>query len=137
MTSKEYLRQYRTLDLRVNVKLTQIEELRSLAVRLSPTARFDKVGNVTDKVGRTVSRIVDLERELQNDIDELVQTGEKIRRAINSLTDERLKVILELRYIKGETWGEIAYVLNYDIRHVTRLHGIALRLIKDVLECPY
>ena len=137
MTAKEYLRQYRTLDLRVNTKLTQIEELRSLAVRLSPTARFDKAGNVTDKVGRTVSRIVDLERELQNDIDELVQTGEKIRRAINSLTDERLKVILELRYIKGETWGEIAYVLNYDIRHVTRLHGIALRLIKDVLECPY
>ncbi len=127
MTAKEYLRQYRTLDLRVNVKLTQIEELRSLAVRLSPTARFDKAGNVTDKVGRTVSRIVDLERELQSDIDELVQTGEKIRRAINSLTDERLKVILELRYRNGIRWEKIAFSLNYDIRQVFRLHGIALR----------
>lgn len=137
MTSKEYLRQYRTLDLRVNTKLTQIEELRSLAVRLSPTARFDKAGNVTDKVGRTVSRIVDLERELQNDIDELVQTGEKIRRAINSLTDERLKVILELRYIKGNRWDNIAFAMDYDIRQIFRLHGIALRKIKDVIECQY
>ena len=130
MTAKEYLRQYRTLDLRVNVKLTQIEELRSLAVRLSPTARFDKVGNVTDKVGRTVSRIVDLERELQNDIDELVQTGEKIRRAINSLTDERLKVILELRYIKGKKWEDIADMLNTELRWIYRLHGRALQVIE-------
>lgn len=130
MTAKEYLRQYRTLDLRVNVKLTQIEELRSLAVRLSPTARFDKAGNVTDKVGRTVSRIVDLERELQNDIDELVQTGEKIRRAINSLTDERLKVILELRYIKGKKWEDIADMLNTELRWIYRLHGRALQVIE-------
>ena len=137
MTAKEYLRQYRTLDLRVNTKLTQIEELRSLAVRLSPTARFDKAGNVTDKVGRTVSRIVDLERELQNDIDELVQTGEKIRRAINSLTDERLKVILELRYMKGDRWEDIADELNYDLRNVYYLHGTALQKINHFIEFHY
>ncbi len=120
MTAKEYLKRYRFINASVKSKLLQKEELRYYAQRLSPSARFDKSGNVTDKVGRTVAKIVDLERAIQSDIDELVAAGENIRRAINGIDDERMRLILTMRYINGDSWEKIARSMGYEIRHVSR-----------------
>lgn len=134
MTAKEYLKRYRFISASVRSKLSQIDELRYYAQRLSPSARFDKSGNVTDKVGRTVAKIVDLERATQSDIDELVTVGENIRRAINGIDDERMRLILTMRYINGYSWEKIAETLHYEKRQVFRLHGNALQKIKMSLN---
>ena len=134
MTAKEYLKRYRFINASVKSKLLQKDELRYYAQRLSPSARFDKSGNVTDKVGRTVAKIVDLERAIQSDIDELVAAGENIRRAINRIDDERMRLILTMRYINGDSWEKIAETLHTDLRWIYRLHGRALEKIELTIE---
>ena len=89
-----------------------------------------------------MAKIVDLERATQSDIDELVTVGENIRRAINGIDDERMRLILTMRYINGYSWEKIAETLHYEKRQVFRLHGNALQKIKmslnvTILMCYY
>ena len=60
MNAKEYLNRYRHINNYIDCKLEEVAKLRALATRLSPTARFDSSGNVSDRVGRSVAKIVDL-----------------------------------------------------------------------------
>ena len=39
-------------------------------------------------------------------------------------------MLLELRYLEGKTWDEIAKAMDYDLRWIYRLHGKALKEIE-------
>ena len=133
MTAKEYLKRYKIINDSINCRLEEIAHLRSIATRLSPTAMFDRAGNVSDKVGRTVAKIVDLENEINSQIDDLIVTREEIVHTISQIDDDRLKTLLMMRYINGDRWEKIAGRLGYTVDHVTkRLHPRALSKI-----CPY
>lgn len=58
----------------------------------------------------------------------------KVERLIALVPDQRQKDILRLKYIKGMTWEQVAYVMNYSYRHTTRIHGYALATICK--RCP-
>ena len=130
MTAKEYLKRYRTLNAYIDCKLEEVAQFRELSTRLSPTAMFDRNGNVSDKVGRTAAKIVDLEREIDREVDELVQVRSEIEEAIAAVDDERLRTILLKRYINGDKWEKIAVDLCIDLRWLYILHGKALQQIK-------
>ena len=42
------------------------------------------------------------------------------------------QLVLELRYLCFKSWEEIALQMGYDVRHVFRLHGEALKAISDL-----
>ncbi len=130
MTAKEYLNRYRRLNAYIDCKVEEVAQLRELATRLKPSAMFDKNGNTTDKVGRTVAKIVDLEAEINSQIDELIIIREEIVKTIEQVQDERLRAILTKRYINGDKWEQIAVDMSIDLRFIYRLHGRALQKIK-------
>ena len=43
------------------------------------------------------------------------------------MDDETEKEILRLKYLVGKSFDQIAVYLGYSYRHVTRIHGNALR----------
>ena len=50
--------------------------------------------------------------------------------------DRQLREVLELRYLDGATFEEIAEEMGLSVRHVLRLHGAALEKISvDVTQC--
>ena len=130
MTAKEYLSRYRRLNAYIDCKVEEVAQLRDLATRLTPTKMFDHNGNTTDKVGRTVAKIVDLENEINSQIDELIIIREEIVKTIEQVQDERLRAILMKRYINGDKWEQIAVDMSIDLRFIYRLHGRALQKIK-------
>lgn len=135
MTAKEYLLRYKRLNNYIDCKLDQIAQLRELATRLSPTAMFDKNGNVSDKVGRTVAKIVDLERVVDKQVDELVEIRSEIMRTISSVPDIEIRTMLEYRYINGWSWQKIATKMNYTRDHLTGyLHRKALRTVDEIIN---
>ncbi len=135
MTAKEYLKRYRTLNAYIDCKLEEVAKLRALATRLSPTARFDKSGNVSDKVGRTAAKIVDLESEIDREVDELVEIRSEIMRTISSVPDIEIRTMLEYRYINGWSWQKIAAKMNYTRDHLTGyLHRKALRAVDEFIN---
>lgn len=135
MTAKEYLSRYRALNSRIECKSDEIRHLRELATRLSPTAMFDKNGNVSDKVGSAASRIVDLERKIEGEASELVAIRDEITGTISAVEDERLRELLTMRYINGYGWQKIAFKMHYSVDHVAcYMHRKALRDVSKILK---
>lgn len=135
MTAKEYLNRYRYINASIDCKLEEIAGLRDKATRLSPTAMFDRNGNVSDKVGRSVAKIVDLETEIDREVDELVAAREEIMETIAKVGDERLKSLLTMRYINGYKWEKIALNMHYSHANVTQyLHPQALRIVGKIIS---
>lgn len=136
MTPKEYLEQAIYLDQRINSKLTQVENLRGLATKVTaiysdtPSGQHDN-----SRLEKTIAKIIDLENDIDKDIDRLVDLKKEITDTINQIPDPRHRTILEMRYLSFRTWEQIAVALDHDIRHVYRLHGEALKQIKFSERC--
>lgn len=123
MDVREILDKHREIDAVIDSKLEQISELKSLATKVTPSYSLEGKGNgVSDRVGRTVARIVDLENEINEEIDKLVGLQEQIRSMIELLDDYTLKTLLERRYLLHEGWETVADKMGYSSRHITRLH---------------
>jgi len=65
-------------------------------------------------------RILD-EKEINEDIDRLVDLKADIIETISQVDDPTGQLLLEMRYINGKTWEEVAMDLGFDRRWVLRL----------------
>ncbi len=73
MTAKEYLLKYKLAESEINIKIEQIKRLKDLAN--STTVSYGGVKSdrkSSDKIGEIVAKMVDLEDELMEKVDELV-----------------------------------------------------------------
>lgn len=137
MIAKEYLSQALWLDQRINSKLEQLETLRALAMKVTANLTEEKVSggnNTKSHMENTVVKIIDLENEINEDIDRLVDIKADIMETINQVDDPIKQIILEMRYINGKTWEDVARELRFDRRWVLRLHGGALKEIEGKLK---
>ena len=136
MTAKEYLRQYRDADDAINAKLDQIHRLRELATKTTHTLAKDRVraSGEQDKVAKIVTKIVDMEREVDECIDGLRSIKREVEDAIAQVPDGSQRKVLILRYINGLRWEEIAVRLNYHYRWVLELHGRGLQTVEKNME---
>ncbi len=134
MTPKEYLSRYRWLDAEINAKLEQREELR----RKAQTVGGDPGSGVRssqpyDRVGEITARIVDLEREINEDIDTLVDLQREIRQRIAEIPDEKQRTVLELRYINCLPFNEIADRMYYSPENIFILHQKGLKNLQCII----
>ena len=131
MTAREYLSQAFHIDQRINSKLSQVMRLRETATNctatLSDMPRPDSPNR--QRMADTICKIVDLEREINEDIDRLVDLKAEARKAINAVSDPVQQLILELRYLCFKPWSEIMETLGISETSVYRVHGEALKNI--------
>lgn len=130
MTTKQYLNQIRILDIRINHRIKQAEEIRQKAFMLSAVdTQKDRVQSSPD--GNTslrfIDRYVDMMRSIDKLIDKYVDLKDEIITKIDSIEDERYCEILYYRYVDGMLFSEIAEKMNYTVDHVWRLHRYALQ----------
>jgi DNA-directed RNA polymerase specialized sigma subunit len=136
VTAKEYLRQYLDADRAINAKLEQISKLRALATKTTQTLQPDKVQSSNEnKTEKIIAKIVDLENEVDAEIDRLVDIKTQVEAVIRQVPDATQRILLERRYIIGETWEQIAVDLHYSYMQICRIHGKALQKVEDVIEC--
>lgn len=129
MTTKEYLGQISRLNRMINNKLTEIAQLKDMAVSISATQSGERV-QITpnfDKIGTKYAKIDEMERKIDGMVDELVDKKEKIIQQIDSMEDENTYNILFARYIEKKTFEVIATEMKYSWRQVVRLHETALK----------
>lgn len=142
MTAKEYLNKIQVYRQAMQTHSERIEELYADAsglkaivydkdrVQVSPTNQMEIVFERIDaEAAKYVKARLRYEREVHKRIDQIGQ-----------LYNAQYAQVLTLRYINGKRWEEIACIMNYSFRHITRLHGQALAAFaskhKDVLLCP-
>ena len=131
MTAKEYLQQVKKCDSMIERKLEEIQSLRSMVTSISVALKDDVVqsGGASDKIGNTVSRIVDLENELNTNIDIFIDLKREVMNSIEALEDSRCTEILYKRYFQYKTWEQIACEMDLSYQWVCNLHGKALNAL--------
>lgn len=140
MTAKEFLRRARAIDRRVDESMERAERLRARleAGRMSAITGMPRGGGADWTV--TADRLIELERRINERTRELVRLKLAAIDAIRAVEEPRLAELLELYYIDGMTWEQVAERMGYEVRQIYRLHGLALmrvRVPKDVIVCQY
>ena len=129
MDTKTYLQQISRLDRMINNKLSEISQLRELAMSVSAVKNEERVQNTPnfDKIGTAYCKIEEMEEKLDKLIDEYVDKKNLIISQIDGIENETYYAILFERYIEKKTFEKIADEMTYSFRNVTRLHGRALQ----------
>lgn len=128
MDTKQYLSQIRRLDRQIQNKLSELYNLKMMASSISVSNDGERVqtsGN-KDQLGAVVSKVVDMEKEVNRMVDLFVDTRKRIISQIDSMDDIDSYDILSMRYVSGKTFHEISEKTNWSIRKVFSLHGKAL-----------
>ena len=136
MDAKTFLNKARVINLEIDSKLKQTQDLRNLVMNITTTIS-DMPGSPsrnTDKMERIIAKIVDMEHKIDEDIDSLVDLKDNIQSCINSLDDAEYRVLLTERYINFEDWEKIALTMHYTTRNIHLMHGRALRLVQEHLD---
>ena len=130
MTAKEFLRRARRVDRRVDEATERVDRLRAKleAGRMSSITGMPR-GGAQDWTA-TADKLIELERRVNERTRELVRWKLMAMDAIDLVDEARLREVLELYYIDGFTWEQVAQRMNYDVRQVFRLHGKALQKVK-------
>lgn len=79
-----------------------------------------------------INKYLDIKRELKKDIAAVLEKKEVVYKKLQVL-DGLEKDIMQLRYIGGLSWDEIANKVNISSRHVYRIHDKALEKLKHVI----
>lgn len=126
MTAKEFLRQARDADRRIDEAMERLERMRAKleAGRMSNLTGMPRGGAVDWT--ETADRVIELERRVNARIREMVRHKQAAMDAIDAVEESRLREVLELYYLDGYTWEQVADTMGLDARWVYRLHGKAL-----------
>lgn len=101
MTARDYLGQAFRLDQRINSKIEQVSSLNDLAVKCtsSVTGMPHNPNKGSDSMGDAIAKIVDLQREINKDIDVLVDLKAEIYSVVQAIDNVECRTLLELRYL--------------------------------------
>lgn len=67
-------------------------------------------------------------------LDRIGDLDKKIEVLLSSIQDSKIRTVMYHYYVLGETWDDIAAILNISKRTVLRLHGYGLEIIKHMQE---
>ena len=83
-----------------------------------------------------IAEISDIQCQIKEKISRSTKVRSDIGKAIDSIGDEILELVLYYKYADGLCFEEICCEMGYSYRHVKRLHNEGLKLLKDVPLCP-
>lgn len=124
------------IDHRINSKFEQLASYNALATRATSTLS-GLPGAGTQNVHRLeniIIKIADLEKEISDQIEELVEIKTDITHMIEKLEKPEYQLVLELRYLCMKSWEQISVELGYNNRHVRRMRDEAICELEKIVN---
>jgi Sigma-70, region 4. len=128
---KEALKKYQWICCEVKRLSGEILRLQSIAERATAVlSDMPKGGNRESRpVEKSAIAIDKLRNILRTEQNRLITERLRLMGAINSVEDDRLRSVLNLRYIEDFTFEKIAVELEISYQWACKLHGDALEKI--------
>ena len=137
MNAKEYLQQIKTMDTKINTDIEELANLESLVTKTTSVMGDDRVqsSGSQEKMADCVAKIVDMQKEITDEIDRLIDYKKEARQLICDSCDADCTKLLQKRYFNFETWEQIAVEMNYTYQWVSgKLHKRALSQVQKALD---
>ena len=134
--AKDYLSQIHKTDALINRLLETVTTLRSSLTSIGCELKPDKVqtSGPENSLEITICKIDELERTINDRIDELVDLKETAFNMIKKIPDLDQQNILIARYIQNMKWEVISRQMGHEIRWVYKIHGKALVQFASVMD---
>lgn len=128
---KEYLYRYRNLESSIERLLEEKERWQTRAEKITPAITdMPRGGDAENQRELAICNMMDCANQAAEKINEQTKLKTEIEKAIESVGDDRLELLLVYRYIDGEQWEDITRLLDCSWTHTHRLHAMALEKIK-------
>lgn len=95
------------------------------------TARYESDGSTHEQNGNPIERayccLADYQAEADRLMMKMLGVRQQVEKVIGTVPDAVQREVLTRRYIIGQKWEDIAFVMNYNVRHIYKIHGAALQ----------
>lgn len=135
MNAKEFLRQIKKLDKLIENKLAEVQKWKEIASNTSTNMTGERVqasGN-PQSIADAICRYIDLEREINKDIDNLIEIKKSVINVIEKLNTTEYDVLHKV-YVQGFTFDEVAIACKRSRSWATTVHGRALKHVQNILD---
>ena len=131
---KAWLSEAYYIDQEISDKLMQINSLRERLTNI--TASLSDIPGApiktNDVFAGTISKIVELEREIGRDVEGLLAARIEISSLIDQLENREYRLVLYKRHLLGRHWDAIAADMGYTRRHMRRIYNEAIRKLYEI-----
>lgn len=135
MKAKQYLLQIDYYDKRITNKLSELAQWRALASSTgSQTDRERVQTSPQDRLSTVVSKIIDLDREIDLLIDEYAEKKQEIIRIIESIENPNYYDLLFKVYIEHKFLHEAAAEMHYSYTRIRHMHKEALGAVDAIIN---
>lgn len=138
MCKKEFLKQISQINQVILCNQQELEALteQSTCIKAVDYARLRVRESISSGEAKFTGIIADmmlLEEQIKKDTEKMLELKQSVRSSIENLENMDERLILQRRYILGETWKEVAGHMELSIAAVYRVHSSAL----DHLEMKF
>ena len=132
MTAREWLERARTVTMELEALQDTRDEMEDRLMKTTSTITGDIVDGTKDP--HKFDQLGDIAFQITEAIKTCQQIYAETMAVIRQVDNGKYRTLLELRYIKNETWERIAVKMNYSWRQTHRIHGWALVAVGEVLK---
>ena len=132
LTTKEWLMRGWKLNREIDKLIEAREAYRAMLTSVTANPSGDVVQSTKDP--HKFDRLAEYDDALGADIAEYDHIMWEIQTTIHKVRDSRYRLLLLDRYTLFKTWEQIAVDECYNIRHVWRLHGEALKAAEPIVK---
>ena len=133
MKAKELLKELQDLDMDIQSRIDEINELEA-GLLSSPKWTDVKVqGGQTRKVDDVYAQLITMKDEIEKDTNVVINRKMELGRMINKLTNPKHRTILRMTYINKGTADSICYDLKMSRTTYYRLKNEAILALEEVI----
>lgn len=135
MEAKIFLNQLKKLDKMIENKLAEKDQWKAMSTGTTAKMGGERVqsSGSKEKMADAVVRYVDLEREINKDIDRLVDERRNVINVIEQLNTVEYDLLHKM-YVQYYTLYEIASMYKKTYSWATTIHGRALKNVQKILD---
>lgn len=135
MDAKQFLRQLKKLDKMIENKLAEKARWKAIATGTTAQIGGEKVqsSGSQQKMADAVCRYVDIEKEIDEQIDNLIDTRQDVISVIEKLNTTEYDILHKM-YVQYLSLYDVADIYNKSYSWATTVHGRALKNVQAILD---
>lgn len=133
MKAKELLSELQNLDMDIQSRIDEINELEAGLLSSPKWSEVKVKGGQTRKIDDVYAQLITMKDEIEKDTNVVINRKMELGRMINKLTNPKHRTILRMTYINKGTADSICYDLKMSRTTYYRLKNEAILALEEVI----